>query len=47
MTQGHEFNDAELYPCDRCGEAFPMEEMYVQEDGSVICEYCQEEISNP
>jgi len=40
---GYEFNDVELYPCDRCGQAHPVEEMYELEDGSLVCEDCLNE----
>ena len=32
----HEFNDAEMYPCDLCGEYFPREKMSQLEDGICI-----------
>ena len=40
----NDFNDSELYPCDRCGKAFPVEEMYQLEDGGIICEDCYSEV---
>ena len=38
-----EFDESEMYPCDICGEFWPMDDMYELEDGSVICPDCMEE----
>ena len=40
---GYEFNDSELCMCDRCGEAYPVDEMYQLKDGHIICEDCYSE----
>jgi len=40
----HEFDDSEMYPCDRCGEGYPRELMYELDDGSIVCENCIQEI---
>lgn len=40
----HEFNDAEIYPCDNCGEYLPIETMFELEDGSIVCEKCMLEL---
>lgn len=34
------FDEAEMYPCDICGEGWPREEMYDLPDGSVVCPDC-------
>jgi len=41
----HEYSDAEMYPCDCCGEYLPVEEMYELEDGRIVCSECLEEIN--
>lgn len=40
---GHEFRESEMYPCDRCGEVYPIDEMYQLRDGHIICEDCYSE----
>lgn len=40
----HEFNDAEMYPCDICGNAYPIDMMYQLEDGRIICQDCLDEM---
>ena len=42
----HEFNDAEMMPCDICGGFWPGDEMTELEDGTVCCPDCLEEISS-
>lgn len=42
----HEFNDAEMMPCDICGEFWPGDEMTELEDGTVCCPDCLEEINS-
>lgn len=37
---GYEYNDAEMMPCDQCGEFWPGGEMYEYEDGRFICPDC-------
>ncbi|MGN1231999.1 MAG: hypothetical protein ACI4UJ_00950 [Candidatus Cryptobacteroides sp.] len=34
---GSEFDESEMYPCDICGEFWPMDDMYELEDGRVVC----------
>ena len=41
---GHEFSEAEMMPCDLCGEFWPGDEMYELEDGRICCHDCFEEI---
>ena len=43
---GHEFSEAEMMPCDFCGEFWLGDEMYELEDGRICCPDCFEEISN-
>lgn len=38
----NEFDYAEMYPCDICGEGYPIEEMYELEDGRLVCEECRD-----
>lgn len=40
---GFEFDESEMYPCDICGEFWPMEEMHELGDGRIICPDCMEE----
>ena len=40
----YEFDDSEMYPCDICGEGFPIQLMFELEDGSIICENCIRDI---
>ena len=42
----NEFDYAELYPCDICGEMWPMEEMLELEDGRIICPDCADAIES-
>ena len=42
----HEFNDAEMMPCDLCGEFWPGDEMYQLEDGRLCCPDCFEELDS-
>lgn len=41
----HEFNDAEMYYCDICGEYLPIETMCELQDGRIICEACYSELT--
>ena len=34
---GFEFDESEMYPCDICGEFWPMGEMHELEDGRIAC----------
>ena len=40
----YEFDESEMYPCDMCGEGYPIETMYKMDDGSIVCEDCLREI---
>ena len=42
----YEFDDAEMMPCDICGECWPGGEMTWLEDGRVCCPDCLEAILN-
>lgn len=33
---GFEFDESEMYPCDICGEFWPMGEMHELEDGRIV-----------
>ncbi|MCQ2172263.1 MAG: hypothetical protein MJZ17_05915 [Bacteroidales bacterium] len=41
----HEFNEAEMMPCDLCGEFWPGDEMYELEDGRICCPDCLDEMT--
>ena len=41
----HEFNDAEMMPCDLCGEFWPGDEMVVLEDLWTCCPKCLAEVN--
>ena len=43
---GYEFNDAEMMPCDVCGEFWPGDEMTELEDGRMVCPECIEEMDD-
>lgn len=40
----HEFDDAEMMPCDICGEFWPGGEMTELEDGRLVCPDCIEDL---
>ena len=40
---GFEFDESEMYPCDICGEFWPMGEMHELEDGRIACPDCMQE----
>ena len=40
----NEFSEAEMMPCDICGEFWPGDEMTELEDGSFVCPDCIEEM---
>ena len=40
---GSEVDESEMYPCDICGEFWPMGAMYELEDGRVVCPDCMED----
>ena len=40
---GFEYDESEMYPCEICGEFWPMDDMFELEDGSVICPDCMED----
>lgn len=39
---GYEFDDAELTPCDVCGEIWPYDEIVELDDGRLVCPDCME-----
>ena len=41
----HEFGDAEMMPCDLCGEFWPGDEMVVLEDLWTCCPKCLAEVN--
>ena len=40
---GFDFDESEMYPCDICGEFWPMGEMYELGNGRIVCPDCMEE----
>ena len=43
---GFEFDESEMYPCDICGEFWPMGGMHELEDGRIACPDCMEIVVN-
>ena len=42
----NEFDEAEMIPCDLCGEFWPWGEMYELDDGRLCCPDCYEELED-
>lgn len=42
MSMANEFDESEMYPCDKCKEGYPREDMIELPDGTLLCPDCFE-----